>query len=53
MVSLEDMQECVQEWMAQPLSAVELAETYAAIRLELEKQLHVCMDELTGKGEKG
>ena len=52
MVSIEDMHELIQEWMAQPISAVELAETYAAIRMELDKQLPICMDEFTGKGEK-
>lgn len=50
MVSHEDMKSCVQEWMAQELSAVDLAKTYAEIRAELDKQLEYCMEHFTKEG---
>ena len=50
MVSIDDMKTCIQEWMAQELTAVDLAKTYAEIRAELDKQLEVCMAEFTKEG---
>ena len=49
MTSIDDMKSCIQEWMAEALSAVELAKTYAEVRSELDKQLEYCMDEFTRK----
>jgi hypothetical protein len=49
--SIEDMRTCIQEWMAQELTAVNLAKTYAEIRIELDKQLEVCMEGFTEEGE--
>ena len=43
MISIDDMKSCIQEWMAQELSAVDLAKTYAEIKMELDKQLEYCM----------
>ena len=43
MISIDEMKLRIQEWMAQPLSAIELAYTYAEIKAELEKQLEFCM----------
>ena len=51
MTSIEDMRTCIQEWMAQELTAVNLAKTYAEIRIELDKQLEVCMEGFTEEGE--
>lgn len=51
MVSIDEIKSCIQEWMAQPLTAVELAKTYAEIKLELEKQLEYCMTSLCEEGE--
>jgi hypothetical protein len=50
--SIEDIRTCIQEWMMQELTAVNLAKTYAEIKLELDKQLEVCMEGFTGEGEK-
>lgn len=47
MTSIEDMKSCIQEWMAQPLSAVELAQTYAECKEELDRQMEYCMGSFT------
>ena len=49
MVEIEEMKSYIQEWMAQPLSVIELARLYSKLKLELEKQLEVCMESLTGE----
>jgi len=51
MVSIDDMKSMIQEWMAQELSAVELAKTYAECRAELDKQLEYCMAQFTQEGQ--
>ena len=43
-VNIDDMKSLIQEWMAQELSAVDLAKTYAEIRTELDIQLEYCME---------
>lgn len=43
MTSIDNMKSCIQDWMAQPLSAVDLAQTYAECMAELNRQLEYCM----------
>ena len=52
MTNIDDMKSMVQEWMADALSAVELAKVYAELMAELDKQLEYCTGEFTSKGEK-
>lgn len=47
MVTIDEMKECIQEWMGQTRAPVELARTYAEIYRELDRQLEICMDCLT------
>ena len=51
MVDIEDMKGCIQEWMAQELSAVNLAKTYAECKGELDRQLEYCMESFISGGE--
>lgn len=46
MVSIEDMKDMIQEWMAQELCPVDLGRTYAEVLCELNKQFEFCMDSL-------
>ncbi len=47
MVSHEEMESMIQEWLAQELCAVDLCKTYGVVKSELEKQLEVCMSTFT------
>lgn len=51
MTSIEDMKSCIQEWMAQSLSAVELAQTYAECKEELDRQMEFCMGNFTNEAD--
>lgn len=51
MVSIEDMKDCIQEWMAQSTSPTVLSRIYAEIFCELNRQLDICMDCLTEQEE--
>ncbi len=42
-VSIEDMQDMIQEWMAQATTPVDLAKVYAAIMQETNWQLEFVM----------
>lgn len=49
MVEIDEMKSCIQEWMAQPLSAIKLARLYSELKAELEKQLEFCMESFSGE----
>lgn len=46
MASYEDMELLIQEWLAEQLTAVDLAKVYAVLRVELDRQLEICMNGL-------
>lgn len=49
MSSINDMKLIIQEWMAQELTAKDLARTYAEIREELDRQMEYYMDNFVVK----
>ena len=42
-ITIDEMKECIQEWMAQCTSPINLAMTYAECKAELDYQLRFCM----------
>ena len=44
MITIDEMKECIQEWMAQCASPINLAMTYAECKAGLDYQLRFCMN---------
>lgn len=53
MIPMDDMKYCIQEWMAQCLTAKETAYQYAELRGELDKQMEYMMDSFVKPVELG